>query len=181
MGKSEEEAFYFWRMLDALTGPLELAIALRRSSRWQDKGREGGEVFRRMGEGRDGGRHATLHDVDAVVELARYTIARCELLVDRDGEVRKMLPTSKSRCNFQYQGLPDDDSTGAWKEWLNGKKDGVSRSAVTLHLVCIIVPVRLQIMRELLPKLQMSHQALTLALTTLRIKVGDPSAFCPDG
>jgi len=129
MGKSEEEAFYFWRMLDALTAPLELAIALRR-------------------------RHSTLHDVDAVVELARYTIARCELLVDRDGE-----------------GLPDDDSSGAWKEWLNGKKDGVSR---------------LQIMRELLPKLQMTHQALTLALTSIRIKhdsdtlkIRSPFSFIP--
>ncbi|EKX55235.1 hypothetical protein GUITHDRAFT_131484 [Guillardia theta CCMP2712] len=232
MGKSEEEAFYFWRMLDALTAPLELAIALRR--RVWEEGEEGERAncasycipcaywagmvchessywglywHQTKGNGKNASmeeiawyfnltvskcsaafdalstgtvyfpslspaisyssrmlfalltvsgmqRHSTLHDVDAVVELARYTIARCELLVDRDGE-----------------GLPDDDSSGAWKEWLNGKKDGVSR---------------LQIMRELLPKLQMTHQALTLALTSIRIKhdsdtlkIRSPFSFIP--
>mmetsp|Transcript_18467 Transcript_18467/g.44382 ORF Transcript_18467/g.44382 Transcript_18467/m.44382 type:complete len:377 (-) Transcript_18467:58-1188(-) len=86
MSQAEEDGFYLWRMLDALSPPMCLALSLRR-------------------------RHVTLRYVESAVELCRYTWAKCEDILERDG------------------GEDDDrpDDADSWSRWFDVKKKGVTR------------------------------------------------------
>eukprot|EP00283_Hemiselmis_rufescens_P002910 CAMPEP_0173423930 /NCGR_PEP_ID=MMETSP1357-20121228/4022_1 /TAXON_ID=77926 /ORGANISM="Hemiselmis rufescens, Strain PCC563" /LENGTH=395 /DNA_ID=CAMNT_0014387093 /DNA_START=111 /DNA_END=1299 /DNA_ORIENTATION=- len=86
MSQAEEDGFYLWRMLDALSPAMSIALSLRR-------------------------RHVTLRHVESAVEVCRYTWARCEEILERDG------------------GEDDDrpDDADSWSRWFDVKKKGVTR------------------------------------------------------
>eukprot|EP00290_Baffinella_frigidus_P032734 CAMPEP_0180271800 /NCGR_PEP_ID=MMETSP0988-20121125/3911_1 /TAXON_ID=697907 /ORGANISM="non described non described, Strain CCMP2293" /LENGTH=388 /DNA_ID=CAMNT_0022242841 /DNA_START=53 /DNA_END=1219 /DNA_ORIENTATION=+ len=123
---NDEEVFFFWRMLDALNEPYATAKMLSR-------------------------RHATLPCLEGACELCKYTIAKCETMMEGEGD----------GADSDEEETPGGEKN--WSEWINFKREGVTR---------------LQLLKELIPKLQICISTLQMALSSLPLRF-EPSALLP--
>jgi len=101
-------------------------------------------------------RHTALPSLEAACELCKFTIAKCEALMElRDAD--------DSASDSGDDSGDDEGRQRDWTKWLTGKCQGVTR---------------LQLLKELTPKLQLCVQTLQLALVALPLRI-DRAALLP--
>lgn len=83
--------------------------------------------------------------------MCKYTIAKCETMMEGEGD----------GADSDEEETPGGEKN--WSEWINFKREGVTR---------------LQLLKELIPKLQICISTLQMALSSLPLRF-EPSALLP--